>query len=91
MSKECPGKYHGSAVKYIADDEKYCVICQQEIALKRQKTKETVVKGLKTVGKGVLALAGCFIGGAVSGFVGSKIPISKGGGNAGAGGTPPKA
>ena len=54
MSKECPGKYHGSAVKIINDDEKYCLACQQQIALKKQKKKETWGK----VGGGLLAIAG---------------------------------
>ncbi len=66
MSKECPGKYHGSAVKYINDDEKFCLICQQEMALKKQKTKEIwagIGKGVVAVGGIALTIAKIFGGG----------------------------
>ncbi len=91
MSKECPGKYHGSAVKYIADDEKYCVICQQEIALKKQKRKETFIKGLKWAGKAaamalVSAVAGKAFGGKMSSLGGGENVANAI--NAGTGGTP---
>lgn len=42
MSKECKGKYHGTAIKYINDDEKYCLICQQQIELKKKKRNEII-------------------------------------------------
>lgn len=40
MSKECKGKYHGGGIKYIRDDEKYCLACQQEYDRRKQKRKE---------------------------------------------------
>lgn len=40
MQKECKGKYHGSGIKYIDDDQKYCLICQQEYERRKKKTKE---------------------------------------------------
>lgn len=71
MSKECPGKYHGSAIKYINDDEKYCLICQQQMALKKQKTKENWGK----VGAGFLTVVGAAI------TIAKLFGGGKGGGN----------
>lgn len=59
MSKLCKGKYHGSGIKEIADNEKYCEICKQEIKLIRNHTRDvaTVVVGV------VLTIIGVFTGG----------------------------
>ena len=51
MSKLCKGKYHGSGIKEIADNEKYCEICKQEIKLNRKRTTE--------VATGVLGVVEC--------------------------------
>lgn len=45
MSKQCKGKYHGTAIKYINDDEKYCLICQQQIDMKNKRKKEVISVG----------------------------------------------
>ena len=87
MSKECPGKYHGPAVKYIADNEKYCIICQQEIALKKAKWKERA----KLVG-GVVGTFAIVLGAILRKFTGGQTPSSVVGENiaenAGVGSTP---
>ena len=58
MSKLCKGKYHGSGIKEIADNEKYCEICKQEIKLNRKRTTE-VATGVLGV---VLTIIGVFTG-----------------------------
>lgn len=50
MSKQCPGKYHGSGIKYINDNEKYCKVCQQHMNLKKKRVKEGIFGGLVVVG-----------------------------------------
>lgn len=59
MSKECPGKYHGKAIKYIKDDEKYCKICQQEISLRKKRRNETIA-GVVTF---IVTIGGIILGG----------------------------
>ena len=49
MSKQCPGKYHGSGIKYINDNEKYCKVCQQHMNLKKKRVKEGIFGGLAVV------------------------------------------
>lgn len=44
MQKQCPGKFHGSAIKYIDESQKYCVICQQQINLQKEERKEKAKK-----------------------------------------------
>lgn len=56
MSKQCPGKYHGSGVKIIKDSEKYCTVCQQYKTLRNKKIKEGIVGGIVAVGSIVLSL-----------------------------------
>ena len=49
MSKQCPGKYHGSGIKYINDNEKYCKVCQH----KGKTSKRGYIWGLAVVGGGL--------------------------------------
>lgn len=58
MQKECPGKYHGKAVKYVNDNEKYCKICQQEMKLNKKKRKEIIFGA----GGGIIAGVGAIVG-----------------------------
>jgi len=58
MSKQCPGKYHGSGIKYINDNEKYCKVCQQHMNLKKKRVKEGIFGGLAVVGGIVAAILG---------------------------------
>ena len=58
MSKQCPGKYHGSGIKYINDNEKYCKVCQQHMNLKKKRVKEGIFGGLVVVGGIVAAILG---------------------------------
>ncbi len=53
MSKECKGKYHGSGVKYIDDDQKYCLVCQQEYERRKKRTKEVIVS-IGTIGVAII-------------------------------------
>lgn len=58
MSKQCPGKYHGSGIKYIDDNEKYCKVCRQHMNLKKKQVKEGIFGGLAVVGGIVAAILG---------------------------------
>lgn len=71
MSKECKGKYHGNGIKYIDDDQKYCLACQQEYA-RRKKEKKEVWAG---IGGAVLALV------AIINTIGKFLGGGKGDGN----------
>lgn len=42
MSKQCSGKYHGTGIKYINDNERYCKVCQQHMNLKKKRRNEVV-------------------------------------------------
>ncbi len=61
MQKQCSGKFHGSAIKYIDESQKYCVICQQQKNLQKkernEKAKKIVGTVLKSVGYVVTVLA----------------------------------
>ena len=59
MSKQCQGKYHGSGIKYIDDNEKYCKICQQKMRYKK-KIKSEIVTGV--VGTILIGLAAMLSG-----------------------------
>lgn len=54
MSKQCKGKYHGTAIKYINDDEKYCLICQQQIDMKNKRKKEAVGTTVASIVVGII-------------------------------------
>lgn len=54
MSKQCKGKYHGTAIKYINDDEKYCLICQQQIDMKNKRKKEAVGTTVVSIVVGII-------------------------------------
>ena len=71
MSKQCKGKYHGTAIKYINDDEKYCLICQQQIDLNKKKRRDT----LAAIGAGVMTVVG------IIGAIGKILGDGKGGRN----------
>ena len=58
MSKQCTGKYHGSGIKYINDNESYCKICQQHMSLNKKRVGEGVVGGLAVVCSIVAAILG---------------------------------
>lgn len=58
MSKQCPGKYHGSGVKYINDNENYCKICQQHMNLNKKRVGEGIGVGLAVVGSIIAAILG---------------------------------
>lgn len=66
MQKQCPGKFHGSAIKYIDESQKYCVICQQQINLQKKETKEKAKKIVGTVLK---------IGGKVLGICSTVVSV----------------
>ena len=44
MQKQCSGKFHGSAIKYIDESQKYCVICQQQKNLQKKKEMKKLRK-----------------------------------------------
>ena len=59
MQKQCPGKFHGSAIKYIDESQKYCVFCQQQIDLQKAERKEKAKKvggTIVKIGAGALAI-----------------------------------
>lgn len=58
MSKQCSGKYHGTGIKYINDNERYCKVCQQHMNLKKKRVKEGIFGGLAVVGGIVAAILG---------------------------------
>lgn len=64
MSKQCPGKYHGSGIKYINDNEEYCLICKQKMAYKKKRFVESllfiigvVIAGIGAVIAAIAAIA----------------------------------
>lgn len=61
MSKECKGKYHGNGIKYIDDDQKYCLACQQEYD-RRKKQRNEVLAGISAF-VGIICTIGKFLGG----------------------------
>lgn len=65
MQKQCPGKFHGNAIKYIDESQKYCAYCQQQIDLQNAERKEKA----KKVGATVLKVGGVVVG--VLTFVGN--------------------
>ena len=69
MSKECKGKYHGSGIKYIDDDQKYCLACQKEYNRRKKRKRET----LGTIGGIFTAIV------AIIGAVGKILAGGKGG------------
>lgn len=62
MSKECKGKYHGNGIKYIDDDQKYCLACQQEYA-RRKKRKKEVLAGIGVAVLTIIGTIGKLLGG----------------------------
>lgn len=58
MPKRCPGKYHGSGIKYINDDEKYCKVCKQHYDCNK-KTAGEIVGGVVI---GILSIVGAILG-----------------------------
>ena len=54
MSKQCPGKYHGSGIKYINDNETYCKICKQNMDCNK-KTAWEVAGGILLGGLSIAA------------------------------------
>lgn len=73
MQKQCPGKFHGSAIKYIDESQKYCVICQQQINLQKKERNENAKKFRDTVLKiGGIVLTICFTVVRVLAFFGGK-------------------
>lgn len=70
MSKQCKGKFHGTAIKYINDDEKYCLICQQQIELNKKKRRDTLIAigtGFMMTVIGVIGAIGKILGGGKNG------------------------
>ena len=62
MSKECKGKYHGNGIKYIDDDQKYCLACQQEYD-RRKKLKKEVLAGIGVAVLTIIGTIGKLLGG----------------------------
>ena len=58
MSKQCLGKYHGSGIKYINDNENYCRVCKQHMDLNKKRVREGIMGGLAVVGGIVAAILG---------------------------------
>lgn len=58
MSKQCPGKYHGSGIKYINDNEDYCRVCKQNMTLKKKQIGEGIIGSFAVVCSIVAAIFG---------------------------------
>ena len=57
MSKQCPGKYH-RGIKFINDDQEYCIFCNQHMKKNRERTKELLV-GIGIGLSGILTAIEC--------------------------------
>ena len=76
MQKQCPGKFHGNAIKYIDESQKYCAYCQQQIDLQNAERKEKAKKVGKAIIKGSVAVV--TTGVAVLTFVGKIASLLSG-------------